>query len=362
MAGLFRLEHSMARRKNNPPVGSGKGQATIFDVAQRAGVSIKTVSRVVNREQSVREQTRAKVAEAIEALNYQPNAAARGLSSKRSYVIGLIYENTREFSYLKHVLDGVLEVCESQGYTLLLRPLTLPNDRVLEQIRAFAVQARVDGVVLPAPIADISGVEEIFRELDVPVAAITPKSPQPAAINVLCDDSGASHALTELLIEQGHRRIGFIKGHPDHRASAERFKGYRAALKAHGVTYNASLVRQGYFTFDSGRTAAEKLLGLEHPPTAIVATNDDMAAGVAIAARERGLDIPADLSIVGFDDTPVASHMWPPLTTARQPIAGMAEAATFRLIQRLRGEDVEDDAAEVFCCEVIVRRSTEKIR
>ncbi len=343
----------MARRKRE----STGGKPTIFDVAQRAGVSIKTVSRVVNHEDNVRENTRERVLAAIADLDYQPNAAARGLSSKRSYVIGLIYENADEFSYMKHVLDGALAACEAQGYTLLLRPLTLPNDELLSQIRAFAVQARVDGVLLPAPIGDIDGVVDLLKELDVPFATVTPKTPKPEGINVFCDDAQASQDLASYLIEQGHKRIGFILGHPDHRATEQRYKGYRQALKAHGIRYDAALVRKGLFTFESGQQAAAQLLSLDTPPTAIMASNDDMAAGVSFHAHERGLDVPGDLSVVGFDDTPVASHMWPPLTTARQPISNMVEAAVNGLVRQLRGE--EGDLSEApFHCEVVIRRST----
>ena len=335
-------------------------KATIFDVAQAAGVSIKTVSRVVNNEPSVRDKTRQKVQVAISELHYQPNSAARGLSSKRSYVIGLIYENADEFSYMKHVLDAALAVCEAHRYTLLLRPLTLPNQNILEQIRAFAVQARVDGVLLPAPMGDVPGVGELFGEMAIPFAMITPKVPATGGVNVFCDDDKASSKLTEHLIEQGHTRIAFVKGHPDHWASHERVKGYRAALKKHGIEYDSKLVCQGYFTFESGQHAATKLLALKPRPSAIMASSDDMAAGIGYEVREQGLDVPGDISIVGFDDTPVASHMWPPLTTVRQPIAGMAEAATTGLINRISGND-DKLTLEPFKCEVVIRRSTQAI-
>lgn len=347
----------MARNKSSGTNRADSDAATIFDVASLAGVSIKTVSRVVNQEPNVREKTRDKVMAAVQALRYQPNTAARGLSGKRSYVIGLIYENALEFSYMKNVLDGALAVCEAQGYTLLLRPVTLPSEGLAERVRAFALQARLDGVLLPAPMGDIEGVVATLAELAIPFATITPKTPHPDSISVFSDDARASQSLTSYLIDQGHERIAFIKGHPDHRASDERFRGYRAALKERKLAYTAKLVRQGYFTFLSGREAAAKLLGLSPPPTAIIASNDDMAAGVAFEARERGCMIPDDLSVVGFDDTPVASQIWPPLTTVRQPIAGMAEAAAAQLIRRLRGEAL-DPPAQPFECEVVIRQSS----
>ena len=332
-------------------------RATIFDVAERAGVSIKTVSRVANRESNVREKTRAKVLAAIEALDYRPNPAARGLSGKRSYVIGLVYENAEEFSYTKEVLGGALSACETQGYSLLLRPVTLPSDSLGREVEAFVRVTGADGIVLPAPIGDIGAVRDVLTRLQVPVATISPKHPFSSGINVFCDDAGASFSLTAYLIEQRHDHIGFIKGHPDHRATEERLRGYRDALEEHGIRYDASIVRDGLFTYESGRLATTSLLNGRNPPTAIIASNDEMACGAMHAACGRGYRIPEQLSIVGFDNTPVASRLWPPLTTVRQPIRGMAEAATDYLIQRLRGEQVEVPD-EPFHCEVIVRSST----
>ncbi len=336
---------------------AGPKKATIFDVAEQAGVSIKTVSRVVNDESNVRDATREKVLSAIRELRYKPNAAARELSGKRSRLVGLVYENAQEFNYLKDVLDGTLEACEARGYSLLLCPLTLPNPDITERVREFATQARVEGIVLPAPLGDVAAVTALLHQLRIPLAAIAPKDPRPEEINVSCNDGEATCSLTEYLIEQGHQAIGFIEGHPDHGASAARFSGYRRALERHGLAFSALLVRQGYFDFDSGKTAASELLDLPKPPSAIVASNDDMAAGVLFEARERGLSVPGDLSVVGFDDTQIASRMWPPLTTVRQPIVRMAQTAAKLLIDKLNGEAVHS-SDQPFECEVVIRKST----
>ena len=332
-------------------------KATIFDVAERAGVSIKTVSRVVNNEPNVRERTRNRVLQSVRELSYQPNAAARELSGKRSRVIGLIYENAQEFGYLNDVFNGALGICEPAGYSLLLRPLTLPDSKITEHIRQFAINARLEGIVLPAPMGDLPEVLALLREMRIPFAAITPREPAPDEINILCNDEAASFSLTELLIGQGHQAIGFIKGHPDHGASAKRFAGYRHALKENRLAYAAPLVRQGYFDFDSGRIAAGKLLDLAEPPSAILASNDDMAAGAIFEARERGLTIPGDLSVAGFDDTRFSSRIWPPLTTVRQPITRMAETAAGLLIDKLNGSATKAPEAP-FECEVVIREST----
>jgi len=352
MESLRESGHKM-KQKSKP----ARPKATIFDVAEHAGVSIKTVSRVVNKEPNVRQQTRDKVLESVGALRYQPNAAARELSGKRSRIIGLIYENAEEFSYLNDVFNGALGICEPAGFSLLLRPLTLPDPDIADRIRQFATNARVEGVVLPAPMGDLPGVAALLREMRIPFAAITPREADPDEINIHCNDEAASFSLTELLIEQGHRAIGFIKGHPDHGASAKRFAGYRRALKTHRIAYAPRLVRQGYFDFDSGRAATGRLLDLAEPPSAILASNDDMAAGAIFEARERGLAVPGELSIAGFDDTRFSTRIWPPLTTVRQPIIQMAQTAAALLIDKLNGR-APAAPRTTFECEVVIRDST----
>jgi len=331
--------------------------ATIFDVAKAAGVSIKTVSRVINLEGNVRKVTKDKVDAAIKALDYQPNTAARVLSGKRFYVIGLIYENPSEFSYMQKVLNGALRACEAGGYTLLLLPISLPNPGLIADVRRFVSQSRLDGVVLPAPLGDFLDIQQLLNELAIPFARIAPKNQVAHDIHIRCNDEQASFELTQYLIEQGHRRLGFIKGDPIHGATSHRFQGYLRALEQAGIEFRGEYVEDVMFSFESGKTAARALLDLKERPTAIIASNDDMAAGTIFEARERGLGIPQALSVVGFDDTPIASRIWPPLTTVRQPIVEMAEAVTSLLIQRLRGEHVSS-IAEPFTCHIVTRNST----
>ena len=347
----------MGRSTKKTTGDGGSAKVTIFDVAHRAGVSIKTVSRVVNKEPNVSEKTREKVDAAIAALDYRPNAAARGLSSSRSFIVGLIYENPDEFSYMKDVLNGALLACESAGYTLILRPVAIrSNPNLASQVKQFVDEAGIGGVVLPAPVGDLDEVLNVLRNSNVPFATITLMNSQADAISVQCDDEHATASLTQYLIDNGHRRIGFIKGHPAHAATSRRLAGYKSALKRHKITYARHLVRQGYFDFKSGRSATAKLLDADEPPSAIIASNDDMAAGAIFEARERGLDIPKQLAVVGFDDTHVASHVWPQLTTARQPIEEMARVATHLLIQKLSGREAISPE-DLFTCELIIRES-----
>lgn len=335
----------------------GSGKTTIFDVAKLAGVSIKTVSRVVNNEPNVQDKTRRKVEEAIAQLGYRPNASARGLSAKRSYVIGLLYENPHEFSYVKDVLNGALAECEAHGYSLVLRPLTLPDDGLIENMRRFALQTRMDGMILPPPLCDIEQLGDLLKDLDIPCARLAPRTDIDATITVYSNDEEASFELTSQLISMGHHKVAFIKGHPDHRASEERLSGYKRALSSNSITYNRSYVRQGYFDFESGQAAAHKLLALDEPPTAILASNDDMAVGVLYEAHEKGLAIPGQLSVAGFDDTPIAQRIWPPLTTIRQPIMEMTRAAVQRLIATLDRQSL-DATSDTFTCEMVLRQST----
>lgn len=328
---------------------------TIFDVARLSGVSIKTVSRVVNKEPNVRPRTRQKVAQAVARLSYQPSAAARGLSGRRSRALGLVYENPKEFSYVGEALASALAACEGADYSLLLKPITLPSASLAEDVRKFALQARLDGMLLLAPVCDQPAAIQALAALQVPLAAISPRQPVPGSVNIFCQEEEASYRLATHVIEQGHRRLGFIKGHPDHGGSQQRYQGYKAALKAQGLPLNRSLVRQGQFDFESGRHATASLLALPEPPSVIIAGNDDMAAGAYYEASERGLAIPADLSIAGFDDTKIATHIWPPLTTVRQPIRQMSAQAVQSLIALLNGEV---QPQEPLPCEVVIRQST----
>lgn len=332
-------------------------KVTIVEVAERAGVSIKTVSRVVNREANVRASTREKVEAAIAELGYRPNPSARGLAANRSWSIGLLYESPREFGYVRNVLDGVLAACEREGYSLLMRPCSATPDRAA--IERFVAQTRIDGAVLTSPICDDEAIIELLRDQGIPIARLAPASTLEDALSAQCDDEQAAFELTEYLLSLGHRRIGFIKGHPAHASSRERLAGYTRALRAHGVARDRRLVRQGYFEFESGKRGAEALLRLAEPPTAIFASNDEMAAAVVFVARKLGITVPEQLSVVGFDDSMVAERTWPPLTTVRQPVVAMADALTERLVRRLRGNDLGDEEIDArYGCELIVRDST----
>lgn len=330
-------------------------RATIDNVAQRAGVSIKTVSRVVNGEPNVRPATREKVEQAIAALEYRPNPSARSLAGNRTYVLGLFYDNPSAH-YVMDIQQGVLASCARAGYDLLIHPCRYEARETVAEIAGLMRQHRMDGAILTPPLADALPVVEAIIDAGIPCVRIAPGDHPSLCPFVETNDQDAAFAMTSRLLALGHSRIGFISGHPDHRAVARRHAGYRAALAAQGVPYRQALVVQGYNSFESGRRAAVQLLDLPRPPTAIFASNDDMAAGVIMEAHTRGIAMPAQLSVAGFDDSPVAHQIYPALTTVRQPTAAMAAQATRLLIQQIKGAPLP--VLEPLKCELIEREST----
>lgn len=331
-------------------------KATIDDVAALASVSIKTVSRVVNKEPNVRNTTREKVLAAIQHLNYQPNVSARRLAGNRSYLIGLLYDNPSA-NYLINIQNGVIETCREAGYDLLVHPCDYTNPKLDAELSTLIAQSRIDGLILTPPLSDLSRVVDQLVALGVPFVRIAPAAANDGSLKVATNDYRAARKMTDYLISLGHTRIGFISGHPDHRSMARRLDGYLDVLKQHQIAISQQLIVQGYNSFESGKECAERLLRQASPPSAIFAGNDDMAAGVVKVAHEMGMRIPADLSVAGFDDTPVAYQIWPSLTTVRQPIKLMAEKATTLLLNNL-GKSSTGGEEILLESELVIRDST----
>ena len=308
---------------------------TIEDVARAAGVSAMTVSRVINHGKNVRESTRAAVLDAIERLSYSPNTAARSLAAGQATHIGLLYANP-SVAYLAQFLIGALHADRSAGVHLVIESCESEDaDEQAEVTRRFAT-SDVEGVVLPPPLSES---EPIMAELDamgIPVVTVAMGAPRTDSLNVRIDDHAAAMEITRYLLDLGHRNIGFIKGHPNHIASHDRYRGFCDALTEAGIDCDKAPAEQGYFSYRSGLIAGERLLARGDRPTAIFASNDDMAAATVSVAHRMGLIVPDDISIVGFDDTALATSVWPELTTIKQPIAAMAEAALELLIADLR--------------------------
>jgi len=312
--------------------------ARIEDVAKHAGVSMKTVSRVFNNEPNVRERMRLRVEAAAKALNYRPNPSARSLAGNRSYLISLVYDDPAAGSaYVMEIIVGMLAACEAARYSAMLRPLDFANPGHVQAVEDAIAQHRLDGLILVPPFADDLKLLRRLDELGVRYSTVSAKANiGHDRIGTILDERCAAAQMVEHLIALGHRRIGHVAGPLPHGGRAWRLSGYRDALRRAGIAFDPALVYDGGFSFESGIAGARILLDLPDPPTAIFAANDDSACGVMHEAFERGLRIPDDLSVIGFDDTPTARQIWPSLTTVRQPCREMGRIAAEQLLAAIR--------------------------
>ncbi|CAN5254917.1 LacI family DNA-binding transcriptional regulator [soil metagenome] len=312
------------RRQRNLP--------TISDVAAQAGVSPMTVSRVINQEANVRDATRRRVEAAVAALNYRPSAAARMLAGGYEVRIGLLYANPSS-SYLSALLVGSLDQASRSNVQIVVETCDSGSEAAAIE---HLIGGRIDGLVLPAPLGESPSVLATLATRDLPVVALSTAHAPDWAMSVSIDDRQAAYDMTWHLGTLGHRRIGFITGNANVTASGERLEGYRAALADLRLGEAPDLIAEGLFTYRSGLDAAAQLLDLADPPSAIFASNDDMAAATVAIAHRRGLDVPGDLSVCGFDDTALATTIWPELTTIRQPIADMARVSIELLVRAIK--------------------------
>lgn len=306
-------------------------RSNIRDVSALAGVSVKTVSRVLNDHRYVSAATRAKVDAAMKQLDFKPSVAARILAGTKSGQIALIYDNHSAY-YINQIQEGCWHRCHQEGIRLLGQPVDITDPGIAQQIRGLVSETHVDGIILSSPVTDCDPVLRLLEQMGIAFVRISPATDHERTSSVFMDDTEAADEMTMYLINRGHRRIGFIKGHPSHMATDDRLSGYLRALDRAGLPFESQLIADGEFDFESGLAAGEMFLAMADPPTAVFASNDYMAAGVQIAAHRAGLNIPHDLSVVGFDDTTLARMVWPPLTTIRQPIFELASAATDLLL------------------------------
>jgi LacI family transcriptional regulator len=305
--------------------------ATLEDVAALAEVSAKTVSRVVNSEPTVSEKTRERVLRAIELLDYKPNLNARMLAGERSYLIGLFYD--KPGGYLTDFHAGAADRCHESGYHLMLESWDRESPQFTRQVSTLLRQMRLDGVILLPPLSDDALIANTLRDASMPTVRIAPRERTNDSPSIGIDDYLAARQLTAHLLGLGHRRIGFILGKPGHGATEERYRGFADEMRAQNTPVDMALVETGNFIFPDGVACAQRLLSVASPPTAIFASNDDMAAAVISVAHKMGLALPTQLSVVGFDDAPVATMIWPLLTTVRQPVASMARLAAELIIE-----------------------------
>ena len=360
--GKYGLAHTISADDRNSRHAAQQAFATrelavrrvnIADVARRAGVSRKSVSRVINREEYVSDALRKKVEKAIAQLNYAPDRQARSLRSGKSFHIAFLYETPSSY-FVISLVDGIRAGCRERGYELVLHETTAKGSRLVLSVLEFAERERIDGLLMMPPLTDDEQLLAALDDAGVLYGRIAPGTLRRDGLDVRTTDHAAAVAMTEHLLSLGHHRIAFISGDPGHLAMTRRLDGVRDALAA-GPPCELT-VQQGYSTFESGLRAAKELLARDPRPTAVFAANDDMAAGVIYEAQELGLRIPDDLSVAGFDDTLLASRIWPGLTTVRQPTREMGEAAAQLLIDRVMGRKAE--TGEPLPTELVVRRST----
>jgi len=335
--------------------GGHRRRPTINDIARLAGVSKKTVSRVINASPFVRADTRERIEAVIAELGYAPDPQARGLAYGRSFLIGLVYDNPNP-QYVVNMQLGLLDAMRGSGFELVVHPCDRASPTFLADLRAFVERQRLFGVVLTPSVSEDERAAALMAELGcgyVRVASVSLDAPEHM---IETRDRLGGREAARHLAELGHTRIAFISGPPTFRSSHERRSGFEEALAERGLSLAKTYVAEGAYTYESGIARGRELLSMAEPPTAIFAGNDEMAAGVLQAARELGVRVPEDLSLVGFDDFQIASRLWPTLTTVRTPTREIGRLAAERLMGR--DDDARDPKGRLPM--LVVRNSTGK--
>ncbi|NVJ98005.1 MAG: LacI family DNA-binding transcriptional regulator [Alphaproteobacteria bacterium] len=337
-------------------------KATIKDVARVAEVSLKTVSRVINNEPTVKEATRKKVQAAIKELNYQPDMSARNLRGSMSYAIGLVYDNPNPY-YVVGVQEGVLKACREMGYSLQIHPCDAHHDGIVEELCDLVRQSRLAGLVIAPPISENETITKALEDRGIHFVRIISASSPPAGASpcVYVNDRAAAHSVAEHLIAHGHTRIAFLSGEEEHHSTFERREGFKAALLEHGIAVDDSLILDGAYSFDSGLQRTMTLMDRSDRPTAIFGCNDEIAAGALAAVRTRGLTVPDDVAIAGFENSPFSQQSRPPLTTAAQSTSEIARQAMMLLVNEMRPQSTDNAEApnySEFVPELLERPST----
>lgn len=325
----------MAREPDDTPITrrSPDKAATINDVARLAGVSKKTVSRIINRSPLVHKETREKVEAVMREVGYSPDPMARGLAFRRSFLIGMVYDNPTA-QYIVDMQYGALDALRESGFELVVHPCDTRSAGYIEGVRRFVQQQKLHGVMLVPRASDDPALAEMLEAIGCRYTRIVPASVDAGdgRLVVTHDRDGAAEA-ANYLQDLGHREIAVITGPLAYRSAVERTEGFVEALAKRGIEVPKSRIVEAGYTFESGVAAAEKLLAAEVRPTAIFAENDEMAAGVCKAAQRAGLQVPRDLSVIGFDDSPLASRLWPSLTSVRRHTRDTGRLAAGMLIR-----------------------------
>ncbi|MBI0476439.1 LacI family DNA-binding transcriptional regulator [Sphingomonas sp. MA1305] len=335
---------------------------TIRHVAADAGVSLQTVSRVINKEPNVRPEMMARVQDSIARLGYVPSIAAQRMAGSRSYLIVALNDRERTIAgwrdrqgtdWVDQMLLGGMLTCAEHGYRMIVELVDTHSDHIERELLAAIAAIQPDGVILTPPHSENPLITRLLEEHRIAFARIGSRNAGPG-FAVAMDEAGAARIATEHLIALGHRRIGFIAGPDEYELSGWRTDGWRTTMVDAGLPTDG-LLAAGDFGFASGRAAAAALLGSAVPPTAIIACSDQMTLATLELARERGLDVPGDLSILCFDDTPIVRFVHPPLTAIVQPIAEV----TARAVEQVIGDQSGDVAEPIIVpATLAVRAST----
>jgi LacI family transcriptional regulator len=314
------------------PAGIKPGRnATINDIARLASVSKKTVSRVINQSPLVQEATRARIQAVIDKFGYVPDPQARGLAFRKSFLIGLVYDNPNA-QYIVNLMEGALDAVRNSEYEVVVHPCDRKKPDFISGVRRFVERQKLRGVILLPPISENDELTRALTAADCSYVRITYTQLDDPARMVISNDRLAVAEVANYLVSLGHKRIGYIAGPPGFRSAVERLAGFREALAARQIAFPNELIVEGGYTYESGVAGGEKLLALNPRPTAIFASNDEMAAGVYRVANKLGLSIPGDLSIVGFDDGPLASRLLPSMTTIKLPIRELGRLAANKIL------------------------------
>lgn len=328
---------------------------TIYDVAREAGVSMATVSRVVNGNPNVKPSTRKKVMETIERLGYRPNAVARGLASKKTTTVGVVIPDISNPFYAE-VTRGIEDIAKMYHYNIVLGNSDQQKPKELDLIDTF-LEKQVDGLLFMGRQITPEH-EAVFESANVPVvlcATLDEKRRFPAVnINHRLAASEATHHL----IEGGHRRIAFIGGSLEEpQKGLAKLEGYREALESADLPFDEQLVRIGDYRYESGYQAMKQLLELDDPPTAVFCASDEMAVGAVHAVQDKGLRVPDDIEVIGYDDIPLASMMRPKLTTVAQPMYDLG-AVAMRLLTKFMNHEPIEEQRVVLLHHLVEREST----
>ncbi len=333
------------------PVGTG---ITIRDVAQAAGVSVATVSRVVNGTAVVKDETRLRVEAEVARLRYSPNAAARSLITNRTNTIGVVLPDIWG-EYFSEVIHGIDLTARQAGYHVLVSSSHSDVSETRDVLRAM--HGRVDGVIVMSPNASPGELEGCLPP-SLPVVFLNSAPGRALHPSLNVDNRGGARAMVAHLLSLGHRRLAFVTGPPSNFDAAERRRGCRDALRAAGLPADAATEIEGNFGEESGHVAGEAIVRLSPRPTAIFAANDSMAIGVLFALRAAGLKVPDEIAVAGFDDIPIARFASPPLSTVRLDIRTLGERALAWLLVELSGEGRSRAIREVLPIRLVLREST----